>query len=118
MAKRVVASSGGGKIIVVGRKLYNEPRTTPPEEWLGGKKRKRSIGEAYVKMAPHYPNPSAHQRQIGSLGKECGAELKGKLKGRKWSEIKMAMAACVLIKQNKPVPDTWKRVYESIVRGA
>jgi len=111
---RLMGSSGGGKILVVGRRLYNRPRTTSPDQWLGGKKRKRSLGEAIIRMAPHYPNPTAHQKQIASYGVECGRELKGKLAGKDWKTIKQAMGACVMIKAGKTPPEAWKKVYESL----
>ena len=111
---RVISSSGGGKILIVGRKMYNQPKRTDKSQWLGGKKRRKSLGMAIIRMAPRYTRPSAHQQEIGALGKECGRELKGKLKGKDWATIKKAMAACVLIKQGKPVPEDWKKVYEEV----
>lgn len=116
-AFRVISTSGGGKIIFVGRRMYNKPRKTDSSQWLGGKKRRRSLGMAVIRLAPRFENPTDHQRAIGGVGKACGLELKGKLKGKDWATIKKAMAACVLIKHGREVPDDWKKVYESVVKG-
>lgn len=114
---RAVSTTGGGiQLITVGRRLYNRPRTTTPDQWLGGKKRRRSLGLMYIKKVQEYPTPTAHQKTIGGYGRECGAELKGKLAGKDWKTIKMAMGACVAVKAGKKerVPAEWIKVYESL----
>lgn len=110
----VIKSSGGGKIYIIGRRMNNRPRKTSEDQWLGTRRKRKSLGMAIIKSANHYVHKTAQQEHVASLGKQCGAELKGKLKGKDWATIKKAMAACVLIKQGKPVPDDWRKVYESL----
>ena len=115
MSKVVQTTGGGIQLITVARRMYNRPRRTSSDQWLGGKRRRRSLGLMYIKKVQEYTNPTEHQKTIGSYGAQCGAELKGKLKGEPWAKIKMAMAACVMLKAGKTnVPEVWKRAYEEI----
>jgi len=113
---RVIESSGGGKIIFVARSLYNRPRNTSKDQWLGRRRKKKSLGMVVVRMAPHYVTPTAQQEKIASYGRACGDELRGKLAGKDWATIKKAMAACVMIKAGKTPPKEWKEVYEKLLK--
>ena len=120
MGRAVQTTGGGIQLITVARRMYNRPRTTTPDKWLGGKKRRRSLGLMYIKKVQEYPTPTAHQKEIGGYGRACGAELKGKLKGQDWKTIKMAMGACVAEKAGKAdrVPKEWLEVYHRLKGSA
>lgn len=111
----IIESSGGGKIVAVVRRMKNKPKNTDKSQWLGSKRRPRSVGMIILRKTPTYTEPTPQQQKIGGVGAKCGARLKGKLAGKDWATIKKAMAACVLMEHNKEVPDEWKKVYLDIV---
>jgi len=61
--------------------------------------------ELFSKAAPHFPNPSQHQKDIGRIGRECGRQIKGNPKYAGKANVNARrdfMGSCVSSKWGTP----------------